>query len=280
MKLRHATLFAMAAALSINAATVMAQGSDSTRRVRSTTRIPVTKESPGEVTLPRVDTVMVYRTDTVTVYRTDTLTVTRVDTLRVEPTPPPVAVVPQVLRQIGGFYFGLAGGAALPTGDLDNGQTGSFHIDVPFGFDPIGSPIGVRFDAGYSRFDTQSQFESLASSPAIMHFGGDLKLRLPVLSQYASRFSVYGVGGASYNRFKDIVEVGDGGISIGDQIGVGGASPTVTDDSWHSKWGWNAGGGLQFGWGRTNLFVESRLIKFKNRVDINQVPLVLGLTWY
>jgi hypothetical protein len=54
----------------------------------------------------------------------------------------------------------------------------------------------------------------------------------------------------------------------------------VTDDSWHQqvgleRWRWPA-----VRLGRTNLFVESRLIKFKNRVDINQVPLVLGLTWY
>jgi hypothetical protein len=165
MKLRHATLFAMAAALSINAATVMAQGSDSTRRVRSTTRIPVTKESPGEVTLPRVDTVMVYRTDTVTVYRTDTLTVTRVDTLRVEPTPPPVAVVPQVLRQIGGFVSASLAAPRCRRVISITVRRAASNIDVPFGFDPIGSPIGVRFDAGYSRFDTQSQFESPRQQP-------------------------------------------------------------------------------------------------------------------
>jgi len=276
-------MFVLAAALSLEATAASAQGTgtDSTRRARSTRRIPVTKEAPGEVVAPRVDTVTVYKTDTLRVFRTDTVTNTRVDTVRIQP-PAPVVAMPEALRRIGGFYFGLAGGAAMPTGDLDNGQSGSFHLDVPFGWDPVGSALGVRFDAGYSRFDTQSQFETLASSPSIMHFGGDLKLRLPASSNFTHRVELYGLGGASYNRYKDIIEVGHGAISVGDMtnIGVNGGAPTTADHAWHGAWGWNAGGGLQFGWGRTNLFVESRLIKFNNRVELNYVPVVLGLSWY
>jgi hypothetical protein len=60
--------------------------------------------------------------DTLRLYRTDTVTVRRVDTVRTQPPPPCPA--PEILRQIGGFYFGADIGAALATGDFDNGQTG------------------------------------------------------------------------------------------------------------------------------------------------------------
>ena len=58
-------------------------------RPTSTRRIPVTKESPGEVTV-RVDTLTVFKTDTLQMPgRTDTVvktnTVTRVDTVTVIP---------------------------------------------------------------------------------------------------------------------------------------------------------------------------------------------------
>jgi opacity protein-like surface antigen len=275
MRIRNTSIFVLGAVatLALNA---------SAQVTRSTKRIPITKESKGEVIVTRVDTVLVPRTDTLRMTRVDTVYVTRVDTVRLEPPAPvmPVVAVPDVVRQIGGFYFGLAAGAALPTGDLDNAQRGGFHFDVPFGWDPIGSPLGVRFDGSYSRFDVISQYEALASNPTIMQLGGDLKLRLPVFSPWAHRFQIYGVGGASWNRFKDIVEVGNGLISVGEQNAATVPVPATVDHDWHSKWGWNAGGGVQFGFGRTNLFVESRVMKFNNRVDLQQVPIVLGLSWY
>src|ERR1043166_4262421 len=70
------------------------------KKPTSTKRIPLTKESPGEVAPPRVDTVTVYRTDTLRVMgRTDTIratgaTVTVHDTV--------VQSVPMVARHIGG----------------------------------------------------------------------------------------------------------------------------------------------------------------------------------
>ena len=59
---RHALLLVAGAAIfALDASAASAQ--DTTRtRPRSTTRIPVTKEAPGEV-VARVDSVMVYGTD-------------------------------------------------------------------------------------------------------------------------------------------------------------------------------------------------------------------------
>src|SRR5512133_2513466 len=72
-------LFAGAAIFALDASAASAQ--DTTRaRPRSTKRIPITKEAPGEVSTtpaapPRVDTVTVYKTDTLRLTKTDTVSV-------------------------------------------------------------------------------------------------------------------------------------------------------------------------------------------------------------
>ena len=270
MRLRSAMVFGAIAALVFDTTPGSAQ-------VRSTRRIPISKEG-GSTPAPRVDTLTVYRTDTLRLYRTDTVTVRRVDTVRTQLVPP--APVPDLMRQIGGFYFGADVGAALPAGPFDEGQTGGPHFGLQVGWDPIGTPVGFRLDGTYSHFDTKSQFEPFANDPQIVQFGGDLKLRLPVLSPWMRRFSVYGVGGISYNIFKDLVEVREGTVIIGNTENVTNIAVAAVDNDWHDEWGWNVGGGVQFGWGRTNLFVESRFMQFNHRVDINQVPIVIGLSWF
>src|SRR5262245_24609606 len=122
MRLRI-TPIVLAVALSLDATAAFAQGTDSTRRARSSTHIPVTKEAPGDVMPPRVDTVTltVYRTDTLRVpgpTRVDTVktTVTRYDTTRVETMPPGLA-------SIGGFYFGLGLGETNAHGSIEIGQS-------------------------------------------------------------------------------------------------------------------------------------------------------------
>src|SRR6266567_5563715 len=210
MRFRTAALLTVAAAVSVETAVAPAQ-TDSTRRASSTRRIRISKEASGEV-VSRVDTVTIYRSDTVRVSRVDTVagpSYTRVDTVRIEPPLPPP------LRQIGGLYFGLAGGAAIPTGDLDNAQRGGPHFDGVLGWDPMNMPLGLRLDGSFSRFDVISQFESLSSSPTILQLGLDGKLHLPTIMPWPQRMQVYAVGGASWNRFKDLVESGDGAITVG-----------------------------------------------------------------
>jgi len=123
---RYAVLLVAGAAIfALDASVASAQ--DTTRaRPRSTKRIPITKESPGEVVAPRVDTVTVYKTDTLrlegrvdTVNVTKTETITRVDTVLKAP-------IPEILRQIGGFYIGLAAGSSLPAANCTNPR--SFRI--------------------------------------------------------------------------------------------------------------------------------------------------------
>src|SRR5215467_7844035 len=99
-------LVAGAAFFALDASAASAQDSTTKPRARSERKIPVSKESHGEVA-PRVDTVTVFRTDTLRMApRVDTVTVTntvtRIDTV--------VQTVPVITRAVSGFYFGAAGG--------------------------------------------------------------------------------------------------------------------------------------------------------------------------
>jgi len=177
------------------------------------------------------------------------------------------------MRQIGGFYWGLAAGIAEPTQNVDVAHNTGFNVDVPFGVDPIGSPLGLRFDVGYTSLANRSDFFGANTSgrPQIWSGSADLKLRLPVVQRFIHRASLYALGGATYYRYKNLTLVPQGGT----------AAQAVTSTDWGNKLGWNAGGGLSFGWGRTNLFVESRYMTFSHEgLKGGHVPIVLGFTWF
>jgi len=280
---RYAVLLVAGAAIfALDASVTSAQ--DTTRaRARSSKRIPITKEASGEVARPvaRVDTVTVYKTDTLRLQgRVDTVNVTKTETItRVDTVLKPA--IPEILRQIGGFYIGLAAGSSLPAANFNDSDHPGWRIEVPVGIDPINSPVGVRFNFGYSSYSPHSYAERFLDNAAVMNFDGDLKWRLVKVQPYNKRVQIYGITGASYNRFKNIIENNGGQLSVGDVRTVNGVFTTPVDSDWHSGWGWQAGGGLELGWGITNLFVESRYSRFSGEFSkISHVPLVIGLSWY
>jgi len=281
---RYAVLLVAGAAIfALDASAASAQ--DSTRtRPRSTKRIPITKEAPGEVATPavaRVDTVTVYKTDTLrlqgrvdTVSVTKTETITKIDTVEKQ-------IFPWMMKQAGGFYIGLAAGSSLPAANFNDSDHPGWRVEVPIGIDPIGSPLGFRVNLGYSRYEPHTYVKSLVENAQLMNADADLKWRLAKANPFSSRVNVYGIGGVSYNRFKNIVENNRGQLSIGDVLANSNGTFTTVDNDWHNGWGYNVGGGLELGWGITNLFVESRYSRFKGEnSNISHVPLVIGLSWY
>jgi hypothetical protein len=278
---RYAVLLVAGAAIfALDASAASAQ--DSTRtRPRSTKRIPITKEAPGEVVAPRVDTVTVYKTDTLrmqgrvdTVNVTETETVTRVDTV-LRP------MLPERLRQIGGFYIGLAAGSSLPAANFNDSDHPGWRVEVPIGIDPVGSPLGFRVNLGYSRYEPHSYLSNVLDNAQIMNADADLKLRMVKANPFNHRVQVYGIGGVSYNRYRDILENNNGVLSIGNTFANSNGTFTSPDLDWHNGWGYNVGGGMELGWGVTNLFIESRYTRFKGEnSNISHVPLVIGLSWF
>jgi len=278
MTLRIATGYqiGIAAALSFGlAGTAAAQRSD--------TRVPVkAKDAGGEVVTPRVDTVNVYRTDTVRVYRTDTLrvpgptvtttqtnTVNHYDTLRVE-------TMPGWMHRPYGLYFGLGAGPTFSQGSISEAQNAGRDFQAQLGVDPMGSPLGLRLDANFGQPNQARPYEGTVAHSQILNLSGDLKLRTPHLSSRMP-LSLYVLGGGNYIRYKDLLIQLDAPTA-----GTTGNNVAPSDNSWHDKMGYNAGGGFSYGWGKTEIFVESRMISFKalNANTARQFPLTIGFNWY
>jgi hypothetical protein len=268
-----------------------------TTRTRSQRRIPISKEAPGEVI--RVDTVTVYRTDTLRITQThvDTLrqtnTVYRVDTVTKFPPPRPL---------IGGFYFGLAGGASEPAGALFTPNSAGASFQGQVGWQGAKQMLGVRFDVNYTKPGEDSRFSAFQADPDIINYNFDGKLQLPWFTHMmgsVGRFAVYGIGGFSVVQFKNLpMRIDNPGNSDVPLFVVGNCDNATTGTTtlngnilvantgscsgWHSHAGWNAGGGASLSWGRTELFVESRVIGFtrSNSPMARQIPTVFGINVY
>jgi len=282
---RYAVLLVAGAAIfALDASAASAQDTTKTRP-RSTKRIPITKEAPGEVSTtpaapPRVDTVTVYKTDTLRLTKTDTVnvtkteTITKVDTVQQQ-------IFPEMMKQIGGFYIGVAAGSSMPAANFNDSDHPGWRVEVPFGIDPIGSPLGLRFNLGYSRYEPHTYAKQWLGNAQIMNADADLKVRLVKANPFSRRVQLYGIGGVSYNRFSNILENNHGILSIGDALANSNGTFSTIDTDWHNGWGYNVGGGMEMGWGITNLFIESRYVRFSGENSkISHVPLVIGLSWY
>jgi hypothetical protein len=271
-------LVAGAAIFALDASAASGQDTTRTRRPTSSRRIPVTKEaaSPGEVTV-RVDTVVTYRTDTLRIPgKPDTVvqtrTVTRVDTV--------TQMIPIRVPQIGGFYAGLAVGSSLPAAMFNDSDHPGWRVEVPVGFDFVGTPWCIRFNGGYANYSPHTWVEGLLDNAQTWNIDGDVKLRIASATPAMLRLQFYGVAGASYSWFKNILETNHGVFSVGDSSS-GTVLPLNPDRDWHSGWGFNTGAGLEVGKGHTNLFIESRFLRFKGvNTNISHVPLVVGVNWY
>ena len=153
-----------------------------------------------------------------------------------------------------GWYFNLGGGIPIPMGDFDDMYGKGYNITGSAGWHPTESAFGIRFDATYDRLNGET-FQSTALNDASVLSGlAEVTLRVP----RALGLNPYFVGGAGIHRFSD--------------YGATYLSST--------EWGWNAGGGLRFGWGFTSLFVEARYMSIGTPSDrAEYVPVILGITF-
>jgi len=218
------------------------------------------------------------RVDTVTVFRRpDTVMVTRYDTVRMEPAPMPMA-----MRTYGrGMYFGLGGGLTSPNREFRNYEPG-WNATAMVGVDPVSFPLGWRVDVSYDQFAERTNLAELGPDPSLFSVNGDLKLRIPIFPTL-NRVAIYGLGGLSYVRYKDMIV----GPRVADNVRIttaAGATAARLDLSSQQqatdKWGWNGGAGLSFGLGNSaDLFIESRFIAATWDTDQSYVPIVAGFTW-
>lgn len=274
-------LVAGAAIFALEASAASAQDSTMTRRrATSTKRIPIAKEAHGEVVAAtaRVDTVTVYKTDTLRLQgRVDTVTttntVTRVDTV--------VQTVNLTPRMIGGMYFGLAGGGALPYGSIRTVNNPGALGQLQIGWQGLHSPIGIRGDVNYTQYSENDRFANLGAKPDLWNANLDLKLQIPLgtgVFGSAAHFTPYLIGGGSYLHYRNLRMRPENNLNIGLIPGNNG--------DWQNSWGWNAGGGLSWHFGSKEVFIEARGIHFNSDVNSSQfgsawhVPVAFGFNFF
>lgn len=282
--------------LAIGAATTHAQA-------KSSKRIPISKEAPGEVA--RVDTVV--RVDTITVtnttYHTDTLmrTVTRVDSVMLPPPPPPPIILPA------GFYAGFAFGSSMPTGSIFTPNSMGYIGQLHLGWQNAKQFFGGRISGTYTGLGQDSRFSDIQGSRArLWTLGTDLKLNAPLgrIFGRTPKLGLYAIGGWTYTWYQHLpFELNTSGLALVNPLNGNvfvtnnnqNVFTTGADDSWHGVSGWDAGGGLSLSWRSSEIFVESRVMGFRPHIDsgvlglnngnidglyAHQVPFIIGYNIY
>jgi hypothetical protein len=199
-----------------------------------------------------------------------TNTVTRVDTVTVTPPVPPI-------RLPNGFYFGAAGGVSAPNGALFTPNSAGPSAQLQLGWQNAKQVIGGRVDVNWTKPGEDSRFSGMQGDPDIVNFSADAKLQLPWLTHTfgrTHRFAIYGIGGYTFSEFKNLPMRIDGPSNF--------AVFSQGSGSWQHQNGWNAGGGLSLEWGRSELFLESRVLAFdpNNAPQSRQIPFMFGMNWY
>jgi hypothetical protein len=288
MRLRcTAQTLSSVAAMLVLGSSLFAQDTTKTKP-KSTQRIPISKEAPGEVVTPKVDTVTLYKTDTLrlntTTTKTDTVTVTntvtRTDTVTVTPPVPPV-------RLPGGFYFGIGGGVMAPNGSIYNPNNSGPSAQAQLGWEGAKTLLGLRVDANWAKPGEDALYSGYQGDPDIVNVNGDVKLNIPIfhhLLGLSPRFKLYGLGGASFISYKNLpIRTESSACPAGNQcISPAYINVIVGDRPWEHHWGWNAGGGASIGFRRLEVFAETRVIAWTTDVSpqARQMPFVLGVNLF
>jgi hypothetical protein len=199
---RNGLMFlASAAIFALDASAASAQAKPTSQK-----RIPITKESPGEVAAPRVDTV------SVTVYKTDTLRMQgRTDTLRLTNTVTRTDTVIQSIQIpphfIGGMYFGIGAGAGLPYGAIrtvnEPGPVGQIQV----GWQGLNNVFGLRADGNLTRYAHNADYAVLGDRPMMFNLNADIRANLPIFTHTLGSSVVvtpYLIGGGSWLRYNNL----------------------------------------------------------------------------
>ena len=148
--------------------------------------------------------------------------------------------------------FSIAGGATLPMGDAGDAFDTGFNVQGALHLQPPLRAVGARFDVMYHSLGGKDQ-GLLVGEADLNVFAGAANVVLTVSNTGTVRPYVLG-GLGLYN------------------LDFGGAFESET------KFGLNGGGGIEFGVGGFNTFVEARLHSiFTEESNTNLVPVVFGV---
>lgn len=180
-----------------------------------------------------------------------------------------------------GFSIGIGGGYSYPQSDFQNLYDRGYNIAVPLTYQPLGSPLGVRLNLAYHRYDGRSFSGSNGTvtleDPQVLSANVDLKLRVGEMTG-GFRPAFYGVGGIGVHRFNDwVTSESYADFANGGQNVTMAMAPTTSD----TRFGANVGGGLSFGIGAADLFLEARYVQVFTQVRRTSfVPVTLGVSFF
>jgi len=183
-----------------------------------------------------------------------------------------------------GFYIGVGAKQSFPQNRLNDVYRSGFGVEVPIGWDPANSPLGVRLNLGYTRlrgdrerFDfNQPTVAQGLKDPQVYQAVADAKLRLPFGHFLGATSGLYAVGGGGMYYFRNYQN------TLMQTVGTGGTGVTNTfNPEDKTQFGANVGGGVSWGLGRASLYVESRYVRiFTPNTNSDMVPVVLGVTFH
>ena len=150
----------------------------------------------------------------------------------------------------------LFGGAVMPTGDAGNGLNAGFTAGAALDMHVPVMPLGIRAEGSYSRFGLQGLASGVSANTSDLGFNLNAVmtlLPLPLIKPYIT-------AGPSFSNLK--VSASDG---------------TTSGSESEGHWGYNAGGGLDFGLGPIGMRLD---VRYKHiSVDggsWTSVPMTLG----
>lgn len=165
-----------------------------------------------------------------------------------------------------GLYFQIGGGASIPRGNFDNFFDRGYNVTGSLGWQPAVSPLGIRFDVGYDRFNSTGATGS-SDKPSVWSGLAEATLKAP----HWWAVQPYLIAGGGVSRFSNYGNTPTYMTSIG---GTTSSGATMT------KGQWNAGGGIGFGVGTARLFVESRYMHVATPNNATSfVPVIVGLSF-
>ena len=190
------------------------------------------------------------------------------------------------MRRFGNFYVGIGAGAGIPIQGIRNAYDPGVMVDVPIGWDAPLNPLGFRVDLGYTRFNARNTFRDVGTSntavlatadPQVWSAIANLKLRLPFLGRFGggATSGLYVVGGGGVNYFRNYATTFARTNPEFDPNGT----QDFTSTSSSTRAALDAGGGISWGLGMSELFVESRYVTaFTPSKRASYVPIILGVT--
>jgi opacity protein-like surface antigen len=155
--------------------------------------------------------------------------------------------------------FSLGGGIGIPMGDFNDAVKLGWHGLAAFSFVPAGSPVGVQVDGQFHQFK----------------FDGQTNLKERMI--FGTVNAVYKFQTSEMSRVQPYL-IGGGGVYNLKATGSGDPGTVISTSGSDTKFGLNAGVGLEFKAGGASLFVEDRFHHiFTSGTSTNFMPISVGI---